>query len=268
MDAIVAAGHTPGKIDALLEYTGAEKKALIPIAGKPMIKWVSDALVGSQYVDRLCLVGLDESCGIDFGPKPVIFVPDQGRLTKNLWAGGWRVLQDTTDRDRLLVCACDIPLITTPIVDEHIAAMAATAPDICYTIVERATMLARFPTSRRSYTRLREGVFCGGDLNMASSRALETNKQLWDDLLEARKSALRQAWRVGVWTLLQLATGTLSIAAAEKRADKILGVRCRVVRTPHAEIGMDVDKPFQLDIVRAELEKRGRGLRSARINAD
>ena len=25
---------------------------------------------------------------------------------------------------------------------------------------------------------------------------------------------------------------------------------------PHAELGMDVDKPFQLDIVRAELEKR------------
>ncbi|HEY4690838.1 MAG TPA: NTP transferase domain-containing protein [Anaerolineae bacterium] len=256
MDAIVIAGHTPGKIDALLEYAGAENKAFIPIAGKPMIQWVIDALAGSRHVDRLCVVGLDESCGIDFGPKPVLFVPDQGRLTKNLWIGAQRILPDTPDRDHILVCACDIPLITTAIVDDHIAMMLATPHDLYYTIVDRATMLARFPASRRTYTHVRDGAFCGGDLNMASSKVIETNKELWDDLLEARKSALRQAMRVGVWTLFQLATRTLSIAAAERRAEKILGVKCRAVHTPHAEIGMDVDKPFQLDIVRAELEKK------------
>jgi hypothetical protein len=48
----------------------------------------------------------------------------------------------------------------------------------------------------------------------------------------------------------------LSIAAGERRAEKILGLKVRAVISPHAEIGMDVDKPFQLDIVRAELDKR------------
>lgn len=258
MDAIIIAGHTPGKIDALLEYARAENKALIPIAGKPMIKWVSDALAGSRHVERLIIVGLDAACGIDFGPKPVVFVPDQGRLMKNLWAGGRRALQDTTNRDRLIVCSCDIPLITTPIVDDHIAAMLATEHDLYYTIVDRATMLARFPTSRRTYTRLRDGVFCGGDLNMASAKVLETNQSLWDDLLEARKNVLRQVQRVGFGTLLRFITRRLSTADAERRAEKILGLKGRALRTPHAEIGMDVDKPFQLDIVRAELEARAR----------
>ncbi len=256
MDAIVVAGHTPGKTDALLEYAGVTNKALIPIAGKPMIQWVTDALAGSDHVERLIVVGLDESCGIDFGRKPAAFVPDQGRLLKNLLAGAERALRDTSDRDRILVCACDIPLITTAIVNDHIATMLQTQHDLYYTLVDRATMLARFPTSRRTYTRLRDGVFCGGDLNMAGSRAIETNQALWDDLLEARKNALRQARRVGFLTLWQLVTRTLSISAAERRAEKILGVKCRAVRTPHAEIGMDVDKPFQLDIVRADLEKR------------
>jgi len=256
MDALVIAGHTPGKIDALLEYAGVENKALIPIAGKPMIKWVTDALVGSRHVERLIVVGLDESDGIDFGPKPVVFVPGQGRLMQNLWAGAMRALQDTPDRDHILVSSCDIPLITPSIVDDHVEMMRATQHDLYYTIVDRATMLARFPTSKRTYTHLRGAVLCGGDLNMAGAKVIETNKELWNDLLEARKSALRQAQRVGLWTLLQLATRTLSISAAERRAEKILGVKARAVRTPHAEIGMDVDKPFQLDIVRAELEKR------------
>ena len=258
MDAIIAAGHTPGKADALLEYAGAAagRKALIPIAGKPMIQWVTDALAGSRYVDRLIVVGLDESCGIDFGPKPVVFVPNQDRLLQNVVAGARRALEDTPDRDRIVLCACDIPLITTPIVDDHLATLQATQHDLYYTVVDRATMQARFPSSRRSYVRLRDGVFCGGDLNMFSSKVMETNRQLWDDLLEARKSALRQARRVGLGVLLRFATGRLSLDAAARRAEHILGVKCRVVRSPHAEIGMDVDKPFQLDIVRAELGKR------------
>ena len=255
MDAIVVAGHTPGKTDALLDYAGVDNKALIPIAGKPMIKWVTDALIGSAHVDRLCIVGLDPACGVDFGPKPVVFVPDQGRLVKNLFAGADRVLPDTPDRKHILVASCDIPLITTPIVDDHVESMLSTSHDVYYTIVDRATMLARFPTSRRTYTHLRGDVICGGDLNMAGARVIETNKQLWDDVLEARKNALRMAWRVGLWPLLQLATRRLSVASAEKTAERILGVKARVVRTRHAEIGMDVDKPFQLDIVRAELEK-------------
>ena len=171
-------------------------------------------------------------------------------------AGARRALEDTPDRDRIVLCACDIPLITTPIVDDHLATLQATQHDLYYSVVDRATMQARFPSSRRSYVRLRDGVFCGGDLNMFSSKVMETNRQLWDDLLEARKSALRQARRVGLGVLLRFATGRLSLDAAARRAEHILGVKCRVVRSPHAEIGMDVDKPFQLDIVRAELGKR------------
>jgi hypothetical protein len=61
----------------------------------------------------------------------------------------------------------------------------------------------------------------------------------------------RQASLVGFDMLLRLITGTLTLAAAEQRADKILGVRCKALATPHAEIGMDVDKAFQLEIARA-----------------
>ncbi|MBE9506708.1 MAG: hypothetical protein IMY86_01545, partial [Chloroflexi bacterium] len=47
-----------------------------------------------------------------------------------------------------------------------------------------------------------------------------------------------------------------SLAEAERRGSKALDVRGKAVPFPYAEIGMDVDKPFQLEIVRAELEER------------
>ena len=117
MDVVISAGSTPGKVDPLLEYTHLDRKALIPIGDKPMIKWVTDALIGSKHIDRLIIVGLDQSLGIDFGSKPVIFVPAQGKLIQNYTAGVERALQDTSDKRRLLIATCDIPMITTSIVD-------------------------------------------------------------------------------------------------------------------------------------------------------
>jgi len=255
MDVVISAGSTPGKIDPLLEYAQADRKALISIAGQPMVKWVTDALIGSRYIDRVIVIGLDESCGIDFGSKPVIFVPAQGRLIANYIAGVERALQDTADRQHILIGACDIPLITAAIVDEHIAGMLQTDHDVYYSIIRKETMLAQFPTSRRSYAHIREGIFCGGSLHMISAKVMASDsRKMWDDLLERRKNVFRQASLIGFDVLLRLLTGTLTLTAAEKRADKILGVRCKAFVTRHAEIGMDVDKPFQLDIARRELE--------------
>jgi molybdopterin-guanine dinucleotide biosynthesis protein A len=257
MDVVISAGPTPGKIDPLLAYAQADRKALIPIAGRPMIKWVTDALIGSRYIDRVIVIGLDESCGIDFGSKPVIFLPAQGRLVANYVAGVERALRDTTDRQHILIAACDIPLITTSIVNDHIAAMLQTKHDVYYTIIRKETMLAKFPTSRRSYARIREGIFCGGSLHMISAKVMASDSRtMWNELLERRKNVFRQASLIGLDVLLRLLTGTLTLAAAEKRADKILGVRCKAFVTPHAEIGMDVDKPFQLDIARAMLNEQ------------
>jgi NDP-sugar pyrophosphorylase family protein len=44
MDAIVIAGGIPEPGDPLYEYTQGQPKALLDIAGKPMVQWVLDAL--------------------------------------------------------------------------------------------------------------------------------------------------------------------------------------------------------------------------------
>ena len=80
------------------------------------------------------------------------------------------------------------------------------------------------------------------------------NRDLWDDLAAARKNVFRQARLVGLGILLKLVTRRLSLSDAERRIGQVLNVHGRVVPFPYAEVGMDVDKPHQLEIVRAELE--------------
>jgi hypothetical protein len=79
---------------------------------------------------------------------------------------------------------------------------------------------------------------------------------MWDDLIGGRKSALRQARRIGVGTLLRLLLRRLSMAEAEERVSRALNLRGRAVIVRQAELGMDVDKPFQLEICQEELAGR------------
>ena len=58
MDAIVTAGGIPNPDDPLYSFLKGDAKALVDVAGKPMIQWVLDALGGAKRVDNVILVGL------------------------------------------------------------------------------------------------------------------------------------------------------------------------------------------------------------------
>ncbi len=252
--AIVTAGWSPREDDPLAEYTQDRSKALIPIAGKPMISHVVNALAGSRYVQHVIVVALDPAAEVQF-PVPVEYVPDAGGILANTEAGLQYALAHYPDVDAVLLSSCDVPTITPTIVDAFIEECLRTDHDLYYSIVERSVMEARFPGSRRSYIHLREGDFAGGDLFLARPTIALDQQDLWQSLTGARKSVLRQARMIGMWPFFKLIIRRLSLAETERRGSKALDVRGKAVIFPYAEVGMDVDKPFQLEIVRAELER-------------
>ena len=253
--AVVTAGWSPKEDDPLAEYTHDKPKALIPIAGKPMISYVVDALAGSRYIQNIVVVALDPAAEVQF-PVTVEYVPDAGDILGNVEAGINYVAQHYPDADGVLISSSDVPTITPAIVDAFIEECFRTDHDLYYSLVERKVMEGRFPGSLRSYTHLREGDFAGGDLILVRPSMVLDQRELWRDLSAARKSSLRQARLVGMGLFLKLLTHRLSLADAERRISQVLNVRGRAVPFPYAEVGMDVDKPFQLEIVRAELEAR------------
>ena len=253
--AIVTAGWSPSEDDPLAKYTQGKPKALIPIAGKPMIAHVVDALAGSRYIQHIVVVALDPAAEVRF-PVPVKYVPDAGGILANAEAGLQYALDYYPDLDAVLLSSSDVPTITPAIVDDFIEECLRTDHDLYYSLVERSVMEARFPGSRRSYIHLREGDFAGGDLFLIRSGMVLSQRDLWQRLTGARKNALQQVRMIGLWPLLKLVARRLSLAEAERLGSKALNVRGRGVPFPYAEVGMDVDKPFQLEIVRAELEAR------------
>jgi hypothetical protein len=140
-------------------------------------------------------------------------------------------------------------------IDWMVSENSKTDLDLYYTVIPRDVMEERFPESNRSYTRLKDVELCGGDLNMIRASTVYANVDLWDQLVAARKSVVKQAALLGYGNLLLLLSRQLTLAGAVERVTKKMDITGQAVISPYAELGMDVDKPHQLEIVRAELEK-------------
>lgn len=251
MDVIILAGGASPD-DPLAELAQGKPKSLIPIAGKPMVQWVLDAVNNTPSIGTVALIGLEDSSQLKC-TKPMISLPDLGSLMANIQQGARTFLELHPDETHILSISADIPGITGEIVEAMIKEYAGFNYDIYYTVVSREVMEKRYPESKRTYIKVKDGQFCGGDLNCYSKRAALDPAGVWKDLIKLRKSPLKQAAIIGYGTLMLLLLRQLTLAQAAERVCRRLGITGKALQVPFAEIGMDVDKPFQFDMVQADL---------------
>lgn len=252
MDAIVTAGGRPEAGDLLYPYTQGAPKALVDVAGKPMIQWVLDALCQAKLVERVVVIGLSPESGL-VCPKPLAYIPDQGDMLANIRAGVKKVVELNPQAEHVLVVSSDIPAVTAEAVDWVVETTMQTDDDIYYNVIPRHVMEARFPGSRRSYTRLKDAEVCGGDMNMVRCSVATGEAMIWDELIATRKNVLKQAALIGFDTLFLLLIRAISLEQAVQKVSRRLNIKGRAIVCPYAEVGMDVDKPNQLELLRADL---------------
>lgn len=255
MDAIVTAGGIPRPEDPLYTYSNGDSKALIDVAGKPMVQWVLDALGGSKRVSNVIVVGLSSKSGVTC-KKPLYFVSNQGRMLANIVTGINKALEINKRTKYVMVVSSDIPTVKAEMVDWLVDTCMETKDDLYYGVCPRDVMEARFPDSRRTYTHLKDMDVCGADMNIAHVRMATEHLDLWESLIGSRKSPLRQASLIGWGTLFALFTRRLTLEDAVRRVRERIGVNARAIVWPHAEPCMDVDKPSQLELLRADLARQ------------
>jgi GTP:adenosylcobinamide-phosphate guanylyltransferase len=256
MDAIVTAGGVPLPEEPLYPATQGHPKALVDVAGKPMVQWVLDALSDARTIDNVIIVGLTDKVGLQC-TKKMYFVSNQGKMVENMQAGGRKVQEINKQAEHALMVSSDIPAITGEMVDWVVNTAMQTKLDVYYNVVQREVMEKRFPGSKRTWTRFKDMEVCGGDMNVARVKTLTgEDTDLWVKITNSRKSPLKQAALIGFGTAFKLLTGKLTLPKAEENITKKLKITGKVILCPYAEVGMDVDKPHQLEIMRADLKKR------------
>ena len=255
MIAIVTAGGEIEPKEPLYAVTNGGLKSMISIAGKPMIQWVLDALNQSSAVDQIIVVGLPRETDL-VSDKPLVLLPDAGGMLNNIRGGAEEALRIEPGATHAILSTGDIPALRAEIVDWLSCQIKDDEQDIYYTLLERATMEASYPKARFSYTHLKNMQVTGGQLHIFRLQAALEETPLWKRLLDARKSPLRQASLLGYDAMLFLLLRQLSLQDAEATICKRLGVKGKALLCPYPEIGVDVDKPAQLEFMREILSKR------------
>ena len=246
MNAIVTAGGIPQPGDKLYAYSNGDSKALIDLAGKPMVQWVLDALGEAKKVDQVIVIGLSPKSGLTC-KKPLHYVSNQGRMLANITAGVNKSLELNPRGEYVLIVSSDIPGLKGDMVDWLVKTCMQTKDDLYYGVCPREVMEARYPESNRTFTKLKDMEVCGSDINVTHVRMVTEHLETWEQLIGNRKSPLRQAAVIGVDTFFQLATGQFTLQGLVERASQRIGIKGRAILWDRAEPCMDVDKPHQLE---------------------
>jgi hypothetical protein len=174
-------------------------------------------------------------------------------MLANIVAGVNKSLELNKKSEYQLVVSSDIPAIKSEMVDWLAQTAMQTRDDIYYGVCPRAVMESRYPTSRRTYTRLKDMEVCGADINVMHFSMATEHLDTWEKLIGNRKSPLASAAVIGWDTLFQLFTHQFTLQGLVDRASERIGIKGRVIIWNRAEPCMDVDKPHQLEIMREDL---------------
>lgn len=238
MTAVVLAGGGTG--DALARAHGALCKALVPVGGKPMAAHVLAALTACDSVSRVVYVG-ERFGGLDLCNVDV--VPPGLGYSQSLALGlGAALALDPAAP--LLVVTADVPWLTPQAIDRFVTASAGA--QLAYPIVSAQAALRDFPGQRRTFVKLRQGRYTGGNLLLLHPSLTAPFLALIERAYRARKNPAALATLVGPRTLLAFITGRAEIPTLERIVGQRLGGVVRAVVSEDACLAADVDRPEHL----------------------
>jgi len=243
--ALVLAGSRPGTIDPVAQAEGVAHKALVEVAGTPMLARVVAALreAGVETV----AVSADHPEVVALATRLGCRVVATGRGPSASVAQGLVALGTP-----MLVTTADHALLKPEWVRDFLADTPATA-DVAVLLARRDRVEAAVPGSRRTYLRLADGGWSGCNLFLLANPRAEAAIATWSAVEADRKRPWRIAARLGLGTLWRFALGRLTMNAAIAGLGHRIGIAASAVAARDGLAAVDVDKPADLAQVRAIL---------------
>ena len=248
VDALVIAG---GSSDKLKKYSEVAKEALIPIGDKVMVEYVVEAVEGTPGINKIAIVGPNELKNI-FAHKEKLIIAEEGKSAIDSIINGLNLLKP---QGKVLILTADIPLIGPAAITGFLEACKDPSVDVYYPIVSKEAYEAKYPGIKRTYVTVKDGTYTGGNAFFINPNIADKCAETAKKLVKLRKSPLALSSLIGWRFILKLITKRITIKEAEEKFSGLLDIKGRVVISPYPEIGMDVDKPSDLQLVKSVIIK-------------
>jgi GTP:adenosylcobinamide-phosphate guanylyltransferase len=243
-NALVLAGSRGGA-DPLATYAGVTDKALIEIAGEMMLARVIAAL-RQAGAERIAVSASSQAVADQvaaLGAEPLAAAPGPSRSA----ADGLARLGAP-----LLVTTADHALLAPTWIRDFLSDAPADA-DVAALLARRDLIEAAAPATRRTYLRFADGDWSGCNLFLLATPRAAAAIDLWRAVEADRKRPWRIVRRLGPGLLLRYLLRRLTLAEAVAHLGRTAGITAAIVPARDGRAAIDVDKPADLELVRAIL---------------
>lgn len=253
--AVVLAGDR-GPDDPLVADTGTCCKAMIEIAGTPMVLRVLQALDGAVQVGPRLLCGPQRSQ-----------LASQETLTALIRAReiDWRapaqtpcrsvhsVMQTLGGDTPVLVTTADHPLLSAAIIDEFCRRSRMGGYDVTVGLAPFGLVRQAYPEMKKTVLHFRDGDYCGANLFAFLTSRGRQIADFWRRVEGQRKNPLRIAHALGWGAVVRYLLGVLTLDKALAILSQRLDLRIGAVILPHAEAAVDIDSVADRELVQEKL---------------
>ncbi len=249
ISALILAGSR-GPDDPMAVATGVQHKALIPVAGKPMLLRVIAALAATPEVARIIvcieapeLVTSLAGLATASAGKPVETFAAAGSPSRSVAAA---LAHYGTP---LLVTTADHALLEAEWVSYFLQQQAAGI-DATVALARAELVMAAAPGTQRTFLRFSDGDYSGCNLFYFAAAKAAALAALWVQVEGLRKQPVAMLRLLGLSYALRYRWGWLKLSSALARLGSLAGgVRAGVVEMPFGRAAIDVDKMADLELV-------------------
>jgi GTP:adenosylcobinamide-phosphate guanylyltransferase len=256
---VILAGERPGG-SPLSKVFGVSASVMVPVAGKPSLAYVMDAIEASQLVGGGVICG-PTTDALNKSPKlkSLLQHPDFEWLEQATGpaASALAAMEELDDFPALLT-AGDHALLTPEIVDDFCAQALSVASgqpsekarpdsnsdlnyDLIIGFVPYTLVRAAWPKSKRTVTKFSNGQYCGSNLFAILTPEGKKALSFWRQAEADRKQPWRIARRFGYLALLRYVFRRLTLEDALQALSKAAGCRIGHVEVKFARAAVDVD---------------------------
>jgi CTP:molybdopterin cytidylyltransferase MocA len=241
--AVILAGERDAQ-DDLRDHAGVASKALIEIAGKPMIARVIAALEGAARVASVHLSGPAEA--VVTGSDVLSGLIGAGRVD---WTApgatpstsAFEALSRFPEGQKVMITTADHPLLSSEIVDHFCRDAARSGCDVVVGLAPYDLVRGAYPDLKKTVLRFADGQYCGCNLFAFLTTDGRRMADFWRRIERERKKPLVVIRMLGLLAVLRYRMGWLTLDRALALLSRKAGLRVGVVVLPYAHASVDVD---------------------------
>jgi GTP:adenosylcobinamide-phosphate guanylyltransferase len=259
--AVILAAQRRGVVDPLAEKAGTTHKCLVPIAGKPLIAHVVEALRATSGLARLRIVIEPEATAalhavLPGGAVAIEYIAAAPNLADSVHAATQDIDQPT------IVTTADNVLLTPGAVGAMTGALHGGA-DVVLAMARKASVLAAHPDGQRRFYRFADDEYSNCNLYAFGGASAFKAAESFRGGGQFAKKPMRLVAAFGPINVVLFLMGRLSLSGTMKRLSRRFRLQLRAVVLPDGAHAIDVDNERTFNVASQLLDARmGKNVRA------